>query len=561
MRAALTLLLLLTFSPWSQAWWDKAWTQRTRVVLDTSAQGVPTSEPVQSFALALRLHSGNFDFVAAQPDGADLRLVATDDKTPLAFRIERWDATNELAVVWVLVPTLAPGSDKNLLYVYAGNEKARADPAAANATGFDASVMAALNFATPDGADAAQRWKSAAAITLDNNGLSGSALRLSGTPAVWPASDAVRAAANGAWSLSLWVKADAVDRGTLVQQGPLSLTVQGGRLQLRLGAANVAGGELRPGVWTHIAATLAQGKAALYIDGKPAAQGDIVLPAIEGELRVGDGFSGSIDTLQVAGSQRSAAWIALAAASQGIDNKLVRATIEQEGADAEGASPGYLGVLVKNLTVDAWVVIIICGLMLLIAVWVMVAKAVLVNRADKANRGFLKHFRAAEDNLLDLGGPHPHSSLFTLYSAGVRELKKRKVGTPSAPAAGLSGASLDAVKAAVDADVVRETHRLNSQMVLLTIAIAGGPFLGLFGTVVGVMITFAAIAAAGDVNVNAIAPGIAAALLATVAGLGVAIPALFGYNYLAVRIKGISSDMQIFVDEFITRVAEIYGAR
>jgi biopolymer transport protein ExbB len=108
--------------------------------------------------------------------------------------------------------------------------------------------------------------------------------------------------------------------------------------------------------------------------------------------------------------------------------------------------------------------------------------------------------------------------------------------------------------------MVRETNRLNAQMVLLTIAIAGGPFLGLLGTVVGVMITFAAIAAAGDVNVNAIAPGIAAALLATVAGLVVAIPALFGYNYLASRIKVLSSEMQIFVDEFITRVAELYGA-
>jgi biopolymer transport protein ExbB len=138
-------------------------------------------------------------------------------------------------------------------------------------------------------------------------------------------------------------------------------------------------------------------------------------------------------------------------------------------------------------------------------------------------------------------------------------LRKRDVGQQGAKA--LSGASLDAVKASVDADLVRENHRLNALMVLLTIAISGGPFLGLLGTVVGVMITFAAIAAAGDVNVNAIAPGIAAALLATVAGLGVAIPALFGYNYLAAKIKNISSDMQIFVDEFVTRVAETYGER
>ncbi|TAL07708.1 MAG: MotA/TolQ/ExbB proton channel family protein, partial [Nitrospirae bacterium] len=146
-----------------------------------------------------------------------------------------------------------------------------------------------------------------------------------------------------------------------------------------------------------------------------------------------------------------------------------------------------------------------------------------------------------------------------LYEAGLRELTKRDVG--KAGSNPLSGASIDAVKAAIDADLVRESHELNSKMVLLTIAISGGPFLGLLGTVVGVMITFAAIAAAGDVNVNAIAPGIAAALLATVAGLGVAIPALFGYNYLAARIKNISSDMQIFVDEFVTRVAETYGAR
>src|SRR5262249_17909919 len=136
---------------------------------------------------------------------------------------------------------------------------------------------------------------------------------------------------------------------------------------------------------------------------------------------------------------------------------------------------------------------------------------------------------------LEGGRALPRSSLFRLYSAGIIELRKRNVD--NSEAAPLSGASIDAIKAAVDADMVRETHKLNAQMVLLTIAISGGPFLGLLGTVVGVMITFAAIAAAGDVNVNAIAPGIAAALLATVAGLAVAIPALFGYNYLASRIK------------------------
>ena len=114
------------------------------------------------------------------------------------------------------------------------------------------------------------------------------------------------------------------------------------------------------------------------------------------------------------------------------------------------------------------------------------------------------------------------------------------------------------MRASIDAAGIRQRQKLNNLMVLLTIAISGGPFLGLLGTVVGVMITFAAIAASGDVNVNAIAPGIAAALVATVAGLVVAIPALFGYNYLGAKIKDIDANTQVFADEFLTRIAEHY---
>jgi biopolymer transport protein ExbB len=134
---------------------------------------------------------------------------------------------------------------------------------------------------------------------------------------------------------------------------------------------------------------------------------------------------------------------------------------------------------------------------------------------------------------------------------------KRSDGEAGLPV--LSARSMNAVRASLDAQMTREGQSLNKAMVLLTIAISGGPFLGLLGTVIGVMITFAAIAAAGDVNVNAIAPGIAAALVATVAGLGVAIPALFGYNYLLTRIKSVSADMNVFVDDFVARMAEAYG--
>src|SRR3546814_20373345 len=97
-------------------------------------------------------------------------------------------------------------------------------------------------------------------------------------------------------------------------------------------------------------------------------------------------------------------------------------------------------------------------------------------------------------------------------------------------------------------------------MVLLTIAISGGPFIGLLGTVLGVMITFASVAAAGEDNINAIAPGIAEALLATVAGLAVAIPALFGYNYLLSLVEEITTANQIFVDELEKRMQKRWKA-
>jgi biopolymer transport protein ExbB len=151
------------------------------------------------------------------------------------------------------------------------------------------------------------------------------------------------------------------------------------------------------------------------------------------------------------------------------------------------------------------------------------------------------------------------ASVFRIYHIGAEEIRHRLVADRRLHTRkALSGRSIQAIRASLDGGLVRETQKLNQLMVFLTIAISGGPFLGLLGTVVGVMITFAAIAAAGDVNVNAIAPGIAAALVATVAGLVVAIPALFGYNYLTSRIKEATTDMHVFVDEFVTKMAEFY---
>jgi len=541
------------------AWWNEDWSQRTRYALDTTDKGQPIAEALSGVPLAIRLHSGNFDFLSAKADGSDLRVLAADDKTVLPHRLERFDATNELAVLWVVLPNLAPASDKNLVYVYAGNDKS--PPVAATTGVGDAAVKLAVGFSEPGakGLDAVAGLQATAAVTPEPNALLAGGAKLTGAPLTW-AADSLKIAAGAPATLSLWVKTETGAAGTLLAWGPVSVALAAdGKLSAKVGASALAGGSVTAATWTHVALVLEGAQARLHVNGMEVTKGPAATLELTGELRVGANLRGAVDELQVAGAARSAAWLTMVSASQGSDGKLVKATREAAG-EAAGGDHGYMGILVKNLTVDAWVVIVILGIMFVLAVVVMVSKLRYILLADRDNRQFLGRFRQASTELLQLdqGAAHPHSSLYRLYVAGQRELKKRRCG--EAGAARLSGASLDAVKASVDADLVRESHKLNAHIVWLTIAISGGPFLGLLGTVVGVMITFAAIAAAGDVNVNAIAPGIAAALLATVAGLAVAIPALFGYNYLASRIKNLSADMQIFVDEFITRVAEEFGA-
>jgi biopolymer transport protein ExbB len=275
-------------------------------------------------------------------------------------------------------------------------------------------------------------------------------------------------------------------------------------------------------------------------------------------------LAGSIDEVRISRTARSAGTILANASSQGPDSKLI-----SYGADEEqsGFGFGYFGIIVQNVTIDAWVVIAILGVMALISWLVMWNKWSYVSRIDRANDSFLHAFRKhggdpiALDAELNGGrgrrGRLHDSSIYRIYRSGADEIERRN---ETGGRLVLNAEAIEVVRAVMDSSLVRENQRLSRSMVLLTISISGGPFLGLLGTVVGVMITFAAIAEAGDVNINAIAPGISAALLATVAGLAVAIPALFGYNYLLTRIKNIGADMHVFVDEFVTRTSENYGA-
>ncbi|TVO60468.1 DUF2341 domain-containing protein [Denitromonas ohlonensis] len=558
MKKLFALVLALALPVSAHAWWNEAWTARRAVVIDTTAETGVAVPAASMVTVPVRLHSGNFDFLGAKLDGSDLRFMAADDLTPLKFHIERYDGTDELALAWVQVPQVAPQMADQKVFVYFGNVGAPGEQDAAGS--YDASTAAVFHFGQADAppVDSSKNANVAAGtVAIEKAGLLGASARFDGTQVMELAPSASLALdGSRGMTLSLWLRPDeGVTSGTLYQQDGVRLDLVDGTLVLRTPDGEATGGGVSAGAWHHVALSVGGGKVVFYVDGQHVAAGEAQLPLLQAPVRIGEGFAGLLDELQISTAVRSADWVKLAVAAQGPEGRLLR-VVEDSGEVAEEGGHSYFGVLVDNLTVDAWVVIIILMVMFAIALLVMVAKAQFVAKVDRHNRVFLHHFREAKDDFLSIaqGKTHAHSSLFRLYSAGVREVNKRVEDGRSH----LTGASLNAIKASVDADLVRESHRLNDKMVLLTIAISGGPFLGLLGTVVGVMITFAAIAAAGDVNVNAIAPGIAAALLATVAGLAVAIPALFGYNYLAGRIKNISADMHIFVDEFVTRIAEVY---
>jgi biopolymer transport protein ExbB len=539
------------------AWWEADYAYRTRINLNTAAAGV-TGE-VSRAPVLIRLHSGNFNFADVKADGSDLRFVAGDDRTPLKFHIEKWDVPNNQALVWIDVQGLQPGQAA-AVYAYYGNEAASAGQDVAGTFGPDYRLVYHFNNegaprdATANGANAS------GGEGRNAGGLIGNSLVLDGTaPVTLPAS----AFANGPVSVSFWVKPNG-DGPIFALPGALSLVSENGQLFIDANGERSAGAALAAGAWAHVALVNDGQATRLFIGGQPAGEVEGALGAASGPAVLGQGFAGEIDELRVAGVALPQAAFQLAAASEGQGARLVSADTAEQ---VETGGHNYFGILFSALTFDAWIVIGILAVMLALAIWVMITKGLLLSRVGAANDDFLDAYgqqsRRGGDHdglpAFDPGVGAASSTLGRLYQIGRRELTERLAeGRASGSRFAIRAQSIAAIRSALDAGQVRESQRLNKQMVLLTIAISGGPFIGLLGTVLGVMITFASVAAAGEVNINAIAPGIAAALLATVAGLAVAIPALFGYNYLLSRVEEITADNQIFVDELEKRIAETW---
>ena len=604
--ALLVLCCIMPLPVLAASWWNGDWQYRKEIGLDLSPTGADVPATAQDVPVLVRLSVANFAYFAdAKPDGSDFRVIAGDDKTPLKFHLERYDSQNQLAYLWVAVPSLTGGAKSDKFYVYYGNSSATAaaDPAGT----FDVNQVLALEFGQPTGLPLdltayKNNPSASSAVAVPASLIAGGAKFSGGQTITVPSSPSLRLLPSQGFTASAWVKFDQpqaqADLISLADQGrELTLGIDGTHAFARyVGAGapvNVAqtSAQLSTGAWHLLALTAGAGQLTLYVDGIAAGQAPVTLAEIGGTLTIGGSAHASnylgaeLDQVSVAKVARSAEWIKAVARSQGTEAPLV--IYGADGQKENGGQGSYFVTIAKNLTVDGWVVIGICIMMLFIALIIMLLKAIYLSRVEGANGRFLRDYEKmpvtvgagaldqseseeAEEfaeaspavaSLLGEEGKYGASTLYRLYHMGIAELNKRiaSQSVSARRAAILSPQAIEAIRATMDATLIRLQQRMSSQMVLLTIAISGGPFLGLLGTVIGVMITFAAIALSGDVNINAIAPGTAAALAATVAGLGVAIPCLFGYNWLNTRIKSINSNNRVFLDEFVARLAEQYS--
>jgi biopolymer transport protein ExbB/TolQ len=229
----------------------------------------------------------------------------------------------------------------------------------------------------------------------------------------------------------------------------------------------------------------------------------------------------------------------------------------------------------------------ICALVVVsIFSWTVIfTKARQLIRARRAGTKFFAKYRETRDPLeiARSGQEFDGAPAYELYYTGAEEVeyqlknnpvrvvrvKSMSSGMPMATGAEtdilareittkISHAGFDSVKVALERAASTQALALEKGMIVLSTAVAGGPFIGLLGTVWGVMETFSGIAKAGSANLTAMAPGVAGALIATVVGLFVAIPAMFAYNYMVTTIRAITQELDGFASEYATALEHKY---
>jgi len=208
-------------------------------------------------------------------------------------------------------------------------------------------------------------------------------------------------------------------------------------------------------------------------------------------------------------------------------------------------------------TIEAKIIIVILVFFSIFAWSVMASKALQMRRARKFNDYFDAEFRAQKNvfSIFDRRVQVDGCPLFTTYQQGCIELDDR-LKSPSGEGRRrhVSMKSMEHVKGTLERVVAQESLKLESGLILLAAAVSGAPFMGLLGTVWGVMTAFADVQAQGVANLTALAPGVSAALVTTVGGLLVAIPSMFGYNWLVHNLRVMTVELDNFAQELVSKM-------
>ena len=201
------------------------------------------------------------------------------------------------------------------------------------------------------------------------------------------------------------------------------------------------------------------------------------------------------------------------------------------------------------LSAHVVVKLVMVGL-LFASIWcwaIIINKAILFSRVHKAMDKFEQIFWSGTslEELYSTLTARPTSGMASLFVAAMHEWK-RSVQTASGSFMGLQAR----IEKVLDVSIAREIEKLESNLLVLATVASAGPFIGLFGTVWGIMTAFRSIAASKNTSLAVVAPGIAEALFATAIGLFAAIPALIAYNKLQGDVAKNQARLEGFADEF-----------
>ncbi len=201
------------------------------------------------------------------------------------------------------------------------------------------------------------------------------------------------------------------------------------------------------------------------------------------------------------------------------------------------------------LNADFVVKLVMIGLLVAsIAVWaIAIDKFVLYSRTKRAMDAFEQAFWSGQslDELYRSLASRPTHSMAALFVAAMREWKRSLEGH----ARSFAGLQVR-IEKVMDVTIQREIARLERRLLVLATVGSAGPFVGLFGTVWGIMTSFRAIAGQQTTSLAVVAPGIAEALFATAIGLVAAIPATIFYNKFTADVNKQAQRLEAFADEF-----------